>query len=111
MRSSGSGVLFRDRRAVGRRLAMCGPGRRPGGEVGGVVSAGSDRGGGRSKGGKVEGTVTTGGTSRGGRLNAVGGRKRARREPRGLEITRFFTRAGEDPFDAVEWKLNGFLMP
>ncbi|GAG49187.1 unnamed protein product, partial [marine sediment metagenome] len=52
------------------------------------------------------GTVTTGSPSRGGRLKAVGGRKRARRKPRGLEITRFFTRAGEDPFDAVEWELR-----
>ena len=39
-------------------------------------------------------------------VNPVGGRKRARREPKGLEITRFFTRAGEDPFDAVEWELR-----
>ncbi|MBW1686171.1 MAG: vitamin B12-dependent ribonucleotide reductase [Deltaproteobacteria bacterium] len=54
----------------------------------------------------MEGTATTGSTSPGGRLEAVGGRKRARRAPRGLEITRFFTRAGEDPFDAVEWELR-----
>jgi len=54
----------------------------------------------------VDGRVTTSSASHGGRLEAVGGRKRTRRKPKGLEIERFFTRAGEDSFDAVEWELR-----
>ena len=38
-------------------------------------------------------------------LEAVGsGRKR--RQPKGLEIPRHFTRAGQAPFDQVEWELR-----
>ena len=37
-------------------------------------------------------------------LTRTAGRKRTRRQPLGLEIPRYFTRAGEDPFDAVEWE-------
>ena len=33
-------------------------------------------------------------------------RGRQPRKPQGLTISRFFTRAGEDPFDAVEWELR-----
>ncbi|MDJ0853310.1 MAG: vitamin B12-dependent ribonucleotide reductase [Myxococcota bacterium] len=36
----------------------------------------------------------------------MGGRKRSKRVPKGVKIPRFFTRAGEDPFDAVEWELR-----
>jgi ribonucleoside-diphosphate reductase alpha chain len=39
-------------------------------------------------------------------LRAVGSEKKASRRPRGLAIARFFTRPGEDPFDAVEWELR-----
>jgi len=34
------------------------------------------------------------------------GRKRRTKKPQGLTISRYFTRAGEDPFDAVEWELR-----
>ena len=37
-------------------------------------------------------------------LQPVGGRKTRARKPRGLTIERHFTRAGEDPFDAIEWE-------
>jgi ribonucleoside-diphosphate reductase alpha chain len=40
------------------------------------------------------------------RLRAVGSEKKAGRRPRGLAVPRFFTRPGEDPFDAVEWELR-----
>ncbi len=36
-------------------------------------------------------------------LPQVASRKRASTRPRGLEIPRYFTRSGEDPFDSVEW--------
>src|SRR5688572_5620605 len=40
-----------------------------------------------------------------GHLRAVGTKgRRERSKPRGLTIERFFTRAGEDPFDAVAWE-------
>jgi ribonucleoside-diphosphate reductase alpha chain len=38
-----------------------------------------------------------------GRRSAAGGGKRAA-EPRGVRVARFFTRAGEHPFDAVRWE-------
>jgi ribonucleoside-diphosphate reductase alpha chain len=38
-------------------------------------------------------------------LAAVGG-KRSKRKPLGLTVPRHFTRAGEDPFDSVEWELR-----
>ena len=40
------------------------------------------------------------------RLRAVGSEKKAGKRPRGLTVARFFTRPGEDPFDAVEWELR-----
>ncbi len=40
-------------------------------------------------------------------LRTVGGRKRRGRRSRGLSIPRYFTRAGDDPFDAVEWMRRG----
>ena len=49
------------------------------------------------------GTGTGAGTGTEG-LAQVASRKRTRRQPRGLEIPRYFTRAGEDPFDSVEWE-------
>jgi ribonucleoside-diphosphate reductase alpha chain len=50
----------------------------------------------------VSASVTTGtGTAAG-----LGARKRTKKQPRGLEIPRYFTREGEDPFDAVEWELR-----
>jgi ribonucleoside-diphosphate reductase alpha chain len=39
-------------------------------------------------------------------LHAVGSRRKPSRRPQGLAIERFFTRAGDDPFDAVEWELR-----
>ena len=48
---------------------------------------------------------TTGQTGERTELHAVGSRRKARR-PRGLTVERFFTRPGEDPFDAVEWELR-----
>ena len=43
-----------------------------------------------------------------GHLRAVGSKgRREGGKPRGLTIERFFTRAGEDPFDAVAWELRG----
>ena len=39
-------------------------------------------------------------------LQPVGDRKPRSRKPLGLTIERHFTRAGEDPFDAVEWELR-----
>ncbi len=39
-------------------------------------------------------------------LHAVGSGKKPGRRPRGLALSRFFTRPGEDPFDAVEWELR-----
>jgi ribonucleoside-diphosphate reductase alpha chain len=40
-------------------------------------------------------------------LRAVGSKGRGgSRKPKGLSIERVFTRAGEDPFDAVEWELR-----
>ena len=41
-------------------------------------------------------------------LKPVGrrGSGRKRRRPEGLEISRYFTQAGRDPFDAVEWELR-----
>ena len=35
-----------------------------------------------------------------------GARSRRARARRGLHVPRHFTRAGEDPFDAVEWELR-----
>jgi ribonucleoside-diphosphate reductase alpha chain len=45
------------------------------------------------------------GTRGKGHLHAVGARKGARK-PLGLTIPRYFTRAGEDPFDSVRWELR-----
>jgi ribonucleoside-diphosphate reductase alpha chain len=39
-----------------------------------------------------------------GSLRAVGGQPKARRSRRGVCVPRFFTRAGEDPLDQVEWE-------
>ena len=39
-------------------------------------------------------------------LHAVGSGKKPSRRPRGLALARFFTRPGENPFDAVEWELR-----
>jgi ribonucleoside-diphosphate reductase alpha chain len=39
-------------------------------------------------------------------LQPVGDRKSRGRKPRGLTVERHFTRAGEDPFDAVKWELR-----
>jgi ribonucleoside-diphosphate reductase alpha chain len=39
-------------------------------------------------------------------LQPVGDRKPKSRRPRGLSVERHFTRAGEDPFDSVEWELR-----
>jgi ribonucleoside-diphosphate reductase alpha chain len=39
-------------------------------------------------------------------LRAVGSTKKPGRRPRGLALARFFTRPGDDPFDAVEWELR-----
>ncbi|MFQ5416447.1 MAG: vitamin B12-dependent ribonucleotide reductase [Myxococcota bacterium] len=39
-------------------------------------------------------------------IQPVGDRKRKSRKPLGLRIERHFTRAGEDPFDAVEWEMR-----
>jgi ribonucleoside-diphosphate reductase alpha chain len=39
-------------------------------------------------------------------LQPVGDRKSRSHKPLGLTIQRHFTRAGEDPFDAVEWELR-----
>ena len=39
-------------------------------------------------------------------LRAVDSGKKLGRRPRGLSVTRCFTRPGEDPFDAVEWELR-----
>jgi ribonucleoside-diphosphate reductase alpha chain len=39
-----------------------------------------------------------------GNLRAVGSQTRGRRSPRGVCVPRFFTRAGEDPFEQVEWE-------
>jgi len=50
---------------------------------------------GRSDKGNAEGT-----------LRAVGSQARRRRSPRGVCVPRFFTRAGEDPFEQVEWELR-----
>jgi ribonucleoside-diphosphate reductase alpha chain len=41
-----------------------------------------------------------------GHLRAVGGRRRDGGSAKGLSIERAFTRAGEDPFDAVTWELR-----
>jgi ribonucleoside-diphosphate reductase alpha chain len=41
-----------------------------------------------------------------GSLRAVGGPPKARRSPRGVAVPRFFTRAGEDPFEQVQWELR-----
>jgi ribonucleoside-diphosphate reductase alpha chain len=50
-------------------------------------------------------TTTTGDRSGRTRLRAVGARRKAR-DRAGLSIPRFFTEAGADPFDAVEWELR-----
>ena len=56
--------------------------------------------------------VRKGRKDQGTRLRAVNGgaatpsRKRRIRKPKGLTISRYFTREGEDPFDAVEWELR-----
>ena len=39
-------------------------------------------------------------------LQPVGDRKPKSRRPRGVTVERYFTRAGEDPFDSVEWELR-----
>jgi ribonucleoside-diphosphate reductase alpha chain len=53
----------------------------------------------------TEGTNSeTVGTKTEARLEPVGGRKRGRRVVQGVSVPRHFTRAGEDPFDAVEWE-------
>jgi len=39
-------------------------------------------------------------------LKPVGDRKRRARKPLGLTVERHFTRAGEDPFDNVEWEIR-----
>jgi len=39
-------------------------------------------------------------------LRALDAAPKARRGPRGLEVPRFFTRAGENPLDRVEWELR-----
>jgi ribonucleoside-diphosphate reductase alpha chain len=39
-------------------------------------------------------------------LKPVGDRKRRARKPLGLTVERHFTRAGEDPFDNVEWEMR-----
>jgi len=54
----------------------------------------------------VSGTSTPGGMGSEARLEPVGGRKGRRRAPLGLVVPRHSTRAGEDPFDAVEWELR-----
>ncbi len=43
--------------------------------------------------------------NRDGKLRSIGSR-RAARKPLGLTIPRHFTRAGDDPFDSVEWELR-----
>jgi ribonucleoside-diphosphate reductase alpha chain len=54
----------------------------------------------------VSASVTTGTGNETGvtGLTRPAGRKRTRKQPLGLEIPRYFTRAGEDPFDAIEWE-------
>ena len=47
---------------------------------------------------------TTDGT--GTALRAVGAKGDRKRKAKGVKIPRYFTKAGEDPFDAVEWELR-----
>ena len=55
-----------------------------------------------SKGRKEQGTHLRAVDDKG----TAAGRKRRSKKPRGLTISRHFTREGEDPFDAVEWELR-----
>jgi ribonucleoside-diphosphate reductase alpha chain len=54
----------------------------------------------------VKGSETTDGTREKGRLHAVGEKKRKRRTPKGMTVSRHFTTAGEDPYDFVEWEIR-----
>jgi ribonucleoside-diphosphate reductase alpha chain len=54
----------------------------------------------------VKGSETTDGTREKGQLHAVGQKKRKRRAPKGMTISRHFTTAGEDPYDFVEWEFR-----
>src|SRR5262245_7899868 len=50
--------------------------------------------------------METGGVSGRTELRAVGSERKPSRRAKGLALPRFFTRPGEDPFDAVEWELR-----
>ncbi len=71
------------------------------------MSNGADGGQGTRK-GKAQGDRGTEAQQR--HLEAVKGsgprKRRQRAEPLGLEVARHFTRAGEDPFESVEWELR-----
>ena len=54
----------------------------------------------------MKGSETTDDTRGRGQLHAVGGPKRRSKAPRGVELSRHFTAAGEDPYDFVEWELR-----
>ena len=56
------------------------------------------------KGESVKGGETTDGTLERGQLHAVGEKKRKRRTPQGMTVSRHFTSAGEEPYDFVEWE-------
>ena len=51
----------------------------------------------------MTGSETMNGTPERGRLHAVGERKRKRRTPRGLTVSRHFTAPSDDPYESVEW--------
>ncbi len=53
-----------------------------------------------------EGTQIMPGSDGAGSLRAVGSTPKPRRGPKGLRVPRFFTRAGENPLDRVEWELR-----
>ncbi len=60
----------------------------------------------RENGMAVSGTpqATASAQAPGSHLRPVGGRSRRPSRPDGLEVPRFFSRAGENPFDSVEWE-------
>ena len=68
--------------------------------------AGSDRVRGSAKKTKSAGTGAARQSSSTKHLRPVGARSSKRRPRRGLRLDRYFTQAGEDPFDAVEWELR-----
>jgi len=68
--------------------------------------AGSDRVRGTAKKSKSAGAGSASQASSAKHLRPVGARSTKRRPRRGLRLDRYFTQAGEDPFDAVEWELR-----